>query len=128
MSHGRADKTIIEAIRHYVNRRQTDWAAHISRVETVFNNAVNASTKIAPNELVYGTTLRLFPRIIKTESTAPAVSEPLKQIMERIDDTTAIAKDNRLTSETTPIRKSRPGPAVRYLWVGSLPHKNAAPH
>ena len=59
----RANKTVIESIRQYVNRRQTDWASHLTHVESVFNNSINASTKLALNELLYGTTVRLFPSI-----------------------------------------------------------------
>src|SRR5437667_10526291 len=53
----RANKTVTESLRQYVNQRQTDWAVHLTHVESVFNNAISASTKLAPNELLYGTTV-----------------------------------------------------------------------
>jgi hypothetical protein len=34
----------IEAIRAYVNRRQTDWAEHLVHVELAMNNLTNATT------------------------------------------------------------------------------------
>ena len=34
----RANKTIIESIRQYINYRHTDWAVHLTHVESVFNN------------------------------------------------------------------------------------------
>jgi transposase InsO family protein len=48
----RANKTIIEALRQYVNRRQTDWAVRLTHVEAVFNNSISHTTKFAPNDLV----------------------------------------------------------------------------
>jgi len=101
----RANKTIIESIRQYVNRRQTDWASHLTHVESVFNNSISASTNLAPNELLYGTTVRLFPNIkTPVESSIPSVSEYLDQILERIDNAVAVAKDNRLTAKTNQIK------------------------
>ena len=101
----RANKTVIEAIRQYVNRRQTDWAAHLTHVESVFNNSINASINLAPNELLYGTTVRLFPNIkAPVSSSVPSVNEYLDQILERINDAVAIAKDNRLAAKTSQIK------------------------
>jgi Chromo (CHRromatin Organisation MOdifier) domain len=101
----RANKTIIESIRQYVNRRQTDWASHLTHVESVFNNSISAAMNLAPNELLYGTTVRLFPSIkTPVESTIPSVGEYLDQILERINDAVAIAKDNRLAAKTYQIK------------------------
>jgi transposase InsO family protein len=41
----RSNKTVIEFLRHYVNRRQTDWPDHLVHVETAINNSVNATTE-----------------------------------------------------------------------------------
>ena len=101
----RANKTVIESIRQYVNRRQTDWASHLTHVESVFNNSINASTNLAPNELIYGTTVQLFPTLkTPVDSPMPSVNEYLEQILERIKDAVAIAKDNRLTAKTSQIK------------------------
>ena len=75
----RANKTIIEALRHYVNQRQTDWAKHLTHVESVFNNSISAATQHAPNDLLYGTTVRLFPNIATPIQTPiPAVASCLE--------------------------------------------------
>ena len=78
----RSNKIIIESIRQYINHRHTDWAVHLTHVESVFNNSVNASTGFAPNELTYRTTVRLFPSF-KTpiDSSVPAAAEYLQQIL-----------------------------------------------
>ena len=57
----RSNKTAIEALRNYVNRRQTDWMDHLIHVETAMNNSVNATTKMTPTQLLFGTSIRLFP-------------------------------------------------------------------
>ena len=97
----RANKTVIESLWNYVNRRQTDWASRLIQVETVFNNSVNATTQKTPTELVHGTPLCLFPSFTNPIDTAlPAVSEYLDRITESI----AIAKDNHLAAKTTQAR------------------------
>ena len=71
----------------------------------MFNNSISASTNLAPNELIYSTTVRLFPSIkTPVDSFIPSVSEYLDQILERINDAVAIAKDNRLTAKTNQIK------------------------
>jgi transposase InsO family protein len=50
----RSNKTMIEALRHYVNLRHSDWADHLIHVEAAMNNSVNATTGKTPTELVYG--------------------------------------------------------------------------
>jgi hypothetical protein len=97
----RSNKTAIEALRHYVNRRQTDWMDHLIHVETQMNNSVNATTNFSPTELVFGSRLRLFPTfreedIDTSATTVPAVTQHLDHIVESI----AIARDNHLTAKT----------------------------
>ena len=102
-----ANKTIIVSLRHYVNKRQTDWAVHLTHVESVFNNSVNTATHQAPNELLYGTTVRLFPNMdVPIDTSNPAVADYLEQIQERISDAIAIAKDNRLIAKTIQTRNA----------------------
>jgi hypothetical protein len=108
----RANKTVIEALRHYVNRRQTDWVDHLIHVEASFNNSVNATTAKTPTEMLYGTTLRLFPTPIPEPSRVPAVEDYIENIQESIK----IAKDGHVaakTHQTTRANKRRrPDPAL----------------
>jgi hypothetical protein len=59
----RSNKTVIEALCAYANRRGTDWASHLIQVELSMNNSVNATTNQTPTEILYGTSIRLFPRL-----------------------------------------------------------------
>jgi hypothetical protein len=94
----RSNKTAIEALRSYVNRRQTDWMDHLIHVETAMNNSLNATTKMTPTQLLFGTSIRLFPsfRATAIDTPVPAVAE----FIERINESVAIAKDNHLAAKT----------------------------
>src|SRR5579859_7741213 len=118
----RSNKTAIEALRHYVNQRQTDWMDHLIHVETQMNNSVNATTNFSPTELVFGSQLHLFPTfreedIDTSATTVPAVTKHLDRIVESI----AIARDNHLTAKTLQTkhanksRRADPQHAVREM-------------
>ena len=100
---------MIEAIRHYVNLQHTDWADHLIHVEAAMNNSVNATTGKSPTELVFGTTLRLFPSprdLAKPTQDVPAVSDYIQQIHDNI----AMARDRHAeakTKQTTYANKKR---------------------
>jgi hypothetical protein len=78
----RSNKTAIESLRHYVNARQSDWADHLIAIEIAMNNSVNATTSKTPTELLYGTPIRLFPRVAPPgpDSQVPAVNEYIDRI------------------------------------------------
>jgi Chromo (CHRromatin Organisation MOdifier) domain len=109
----RSNKTMIEAIRHYVNLRHTDWADHLIHVEAAMNNSVNATTGKSPTKLVFGTTLRLFssPRDLATPiQDLPAVFDYIQRIQGNI----AVARDRHAEAKTKQTtyanKKRRPDP------------------
>ena len=90
---------IIEALRHYVNLRHSDWADHLIHVEAAMNNSVNATTGKTPTELVYGDSLHLFPSpkdLAKPKVDVPAVSE----YIQRIQDNISFARDRHAEAKT----------------------------
>src|SRR5580704_10048423 len=96
----RSNKTIIESLRHYVNNRQTDWVDHLIHVELAMNNSTNVTTGKAPTELLYGTTIQLFPSPRK-DSTIPSVNNFLQNIEESVNaarDRHAEAKTRQTTN------------------------------
>ena len=105
----RSNKTMIEAIRHYINLRQTNWAEHLIHVEAAMNNSVNATTGKSPMEMVFGTPVRLFPSprdLVKPTQDVPAVSD----YIQRIQDNVAMARDRHAeakTKQTTYANKKR---------------------
>src|SRR5437667_9478588 len=95
----RSNKTIIEALRHYVNLRHTDWADHLIHIEAAMNNSVNATTGKTPTELVYGTPLRLFPspnELAQPDLDVPAVSDYIRWIQDNI----SFARDHHAEAKT----------------------------
>src|SRR5579862_5806629 len=75
-------------------------------MKIVMNNSVNATTGKAPNELLYGTMVQLFPTINSSSVNVPAVAE----YIEEIQDSIAIARDNHAiakTKQTTNANKHR---------------------
>ena len=55
----RANRTLEEMLRAYVNFRQTDWDVHLSALEMAINSARQASTGFSPFYLNYGKEIRL---------------------------------------------------------------------
>lgn len=109
----RSNKTMIEALRHYVNLRHTDWADHLIHVEAAMNNSVNATTGKTPTEMVFGTTLRLFPSprdLAEPTQDVPAVTDHIQ----RVQDNIAIARDRHAEAKTKQTmyanKKRRPEP------------------
>ena len=62
------------------------------------NNSINATTKMTPTQLLFGTSIRLFPsfRPKVTDTHVPAVTA----FIERIHESVTIAKDNHLAAKT----------------------------
>jgi RNase H-like domain found in reverse transcriptase/Reverse transcriptase (RNA-dependent DNA polymerase)/Integrase zinc binding domain/Chromo (CHRromatin Organisation MOdifier) domain/Retrotransposon gag protein/Integrase core domain len=98
----RSNKTVIEALRAYVNRQQNDWMKHLVHVELAMNNSVNATHQHSPTEMLYGTSVRLFPTIENIDTTVPGVAE----FIERINESQAIAQDNHLAAKTIQTRNA----------------------
>jgi hypothetical protein len=112
----RSNKTMIEALRHYINLRHTDWADHLIHVEAAMNNSVNATTGKTPTELVFGTPLRLFPSprdLAKQTQDVPAVSD----YIQRIQDNVAMARDRHVIAKTkqTTYANSKRRPEPDYM-------------
>ena len=55
----RANRTLEEMLRSYVNWHQTDWDQHLSALEMAINNTKQASTGFSPFYLNYGQEVQL---------------------------------------------------------------------
>ena len=107
---------MIEALRHYINLRHTDWVDHLIHMEAAMNNLVNATTGKTPTELVFGSPLCLFPSprdLAKPTQDVPAVSD----YIQRIQDNVALARDRHAAAKTKQTtyanRKRRPDPEYK---------------
>src|SRR5437667_4951543 len=123
----RSNKTIIQALRNYVNRRQTDWAKHLIHVETAMNNSINATTELAPIELLYGSPIRLFPTLDETDINDIRLPD-VRNYIDRIMESISIAKDNHVTAKTIQTRNAnrsrRPDPIYKVGDMAMLDSRN----
>jgi transposase InsO family protein len=92
----RSNKTIIEALRHYVNKRQDDWTDHLPRVIASMNRSVSATTGYSPYELVFGEPPPLWNLPEDSEERVPEV----KEFLDNIQNSVIIAKDNLTVART----------------------------
>lgn len=95
----RANRTLGEMLRAYVNYRHDDWDTHLPTVEFAYNNSNNPTTGFTPFYLNYGqhpnTPLTLVnERIV---SANPSVTEFVEQLKEAYDT----ARGNVSTAQAT---------------------------
>ena len=123
----RSNKTVIQALRNYVNRRQTDWSKHLIHVETAMNNSVNATTELTPTELLYGSPIRLFPTLDETDVNDIQLPE-VKDYIDRIMESISIARDNHIAAKTVQTRNAnrtrRPDPIYKVGDMAMLDSRN----
>ena len=117
----RFNKTVIEALGHYINTRQNDWSKHLMHIEMAMNNSINATTGKSTIEPLYRTHVRLIPRPADTCSTIPTVTD----FLEKIDESIQLAKDRHTIAKTRQatqvIRRYHAEPNYR---VGDLVYLN----
>ena len=84
-SSDQSNKMIIESLQQYVNAWQTDWPDYLIHVEIVMNNSVNTTTSKTLTELLYKTSIRLFPAPVKKNNiTIPATTGYITRIKDSI--------------------------------------------
>lgn len=95
----RANRTLGEMLRAYVNHRQDDWDVHLSTVEFAYNNSVNPSTGYTPFYLNYGrhpnTPLSLSN--VRHSSPNPAVTD----FVQHLTETYEAARANVATAQAS---------------------------
>jgi transposase InsO family protein len=63
----RQNRSMLEALRSYVNKKGSDWDLHLTAIEIANNSSINASTQFSPFKLDVGIDVRL-PATLATES------------------------------------------------------------
>ena len=89
----RANRTLEEMLRAYVNWRQSDWDVHLSTLEMAFNTAKQASTGYSPHYLNFGQEMRL-PLDGAIPSAATNSNPTAIERVERLHRDIASAKEN----------------------------------
>lgn len=92
----RTNKTVIQALRFYVDRNQRGWVKALPHVRFCIMNTINASTGFSPFQLRLGLSPRLVPPLIRSESCDDTRAE---DVVARIEEICAEAKDSLLSAK-----------------------------
>lgn len=77
----RANRTIEEIMRAYVNEKQNDWDTHLTAIEIAYNNSVHASTNATPYYLNHGREISLpLDKLSVLSNPNPSSSERIQQL------------------------------------------------
>jgi len=139
----RANRTIEDMLRAYVNLRQDDWDHHLTAIEIAYNNSRQSSTGYSPYFLNYGQH-PTFPVNSPTVVSERSNNETVEELLEGLERALSEAQDavekaqqnqqrqaNRHRSElefdvgqqvwlsTTNLKlKGQPSPKLAQRWIG----------
>ena len=139
----RANRTIEDMLRAYVNQRQDDWDHHLTAIEIAYNNSKQSSTGYSPYFLNYGQH-PTFPLNSPTVVSERSNNESVEELLEGLDRALTEAQNaveraqqnqqrqaNRHRSElefevgqevwlsTANLRlKGKPSPKLSQRWIG----------
>ena len=94
----RANRTLEESLRAYVDYSQRDWDTHLLAAEIAFNNSVHASTGFTPFYLNSGQHFRL-PMDAAVQAAQQAANPTSAQRIEQLARDLQRAKDNLLLAQ-----------------------------
>jgi hypothetical protein len=100
---GQAERTnfaLEVSLRFFVNESQNDWVAKLKVIEAQTNNTLSASTKQAPNEILYGKKVRLNLTASLSELPPDADELSLRREAIREDAARAIAFAQKAMKES----------------------------
>ncbi|GAA5882917.1 hypothetical protein JCM3774_000947 [Rhodotorula dairenensis] len=105
----RTNKTIVQVLRNYVSRQQTDWSRFLPLAEFAVNSAVNDSTGRTPFEVVLGYTPSIFPSDL-APTTVAAVEDLTEERKDKIEEirNALVAAKVRQTSSANKSRANEP--------------------
>lgn len=89
----RANRTLEEQLRSYINDRQTDWDQHLSTLELAFNNSKHASTGYTPFSLNSGREISL-PIDQAIRAARDSLSQEASNRIQRLAEDLSQAKKN----------------------------------
>lgn len=81
----RTNKTVVQVLRQYVSRQQTDWRRHLAVAEFSVNSAINDATGKTPFEVVLGYNPSLLPSAL-VSTAVPAVDDLVEERKIRIQE------------------------------------------
>lgn len=94
----RTNKTVVQALRYYVDRDQTGWVKALPHVRFCLMNTVNTSTGYSPFQLRFGMSPRVLPPLVPT-STPAADETDASDVIKRLEGIAADAQDSLLRAK-----------------------------
>src|SRR5437667_10513845 len=104
----RANRSILQILRHFVNVSGSNWAQNLSVVEFAINSAVSRSTGKSPFEIVYGYLPRTFPPIVPNEDNPASVDFVENRMLTQLSAQDAIIAAK--TEQSHYVNQHRRGP------------------
>jgi len=97
----RANRTLEEMLRAYVNFHQSDWDSHLSTLEMAYNNSKQVSTGFSPYYMNYGQEMRLpLDGAIPVPSAIESINPEATQRIDRLRVDIESAKKNILAAQS----------------------------
>jgi len=104
----RANRTIQQALRNYINYAQTNWDELLIYMEFAYNNSVQGSTQMTPFELLYGEHPSVPADLInRSEKKVPAAHEMIDQMTKMVEIATQNIKDAQSNQKKHADKKRR---------------------
>ncbi|KAF7759859.1 hypothetical protein Agabi119p4_11554 [Agaricus bisporus var. burnettii] len=95
----RTNKTVLQALRFFVDRNQKGWVKALPRVRFYLMNSVNSSTGLSGFQLKSGHSPRLIPPLAPLPRKAPKETKDAQQLIKEIQTNEQEAKDNLLAAK-----------------------------
>jgi hypothetical protein len=80
----RQNRSMLDALRAYVNKKGTDWDKHLIAIEIAYNSSIHASTSFSPFKLDGGIDIRL-PGTVATERMHPRMNTSASDFLDQFD-------------------------------------------
>jgi hypothetical protein len=113
----RANRTIEDILRAYVNSQQNDWDQHLTAVEIAYNNSKQTSTGFSPFYLNYGQH-PLFPLSFISPRDEETGNAAVESLLERLTSDLLVAEDNVKKSQENQERQANRHRSDRQFDVG----------
>lgn len=92
----RANRTLEDMLRAFVNRRQDDWDHHLTAIELAYNNSKQLSTGFTPFFLNYGQhpTLPLTTATASNDRVGVGTNAAAEELLEQLMESLGVARKN----------------------------------
>jgi hypothetical protein len=97
----KANRTMEEMIRHYINYQQNNWDELMTGLEHAYNSSVHATTGVAPFMMTFGQIPRTLANVLiqPSSTSVECVSEFVSRMQEMVKEAVASIEQANKTAE-----------------------------